>query len=224
MKTTSCASICHDGEVDDLALTVEELRAGMLARRRALPTGVVARHSALVVERLRNLPEVETAASVGAYLGVRGEVDLGGLFGPGLPDEAPAGGVVPGRVALPVTTPGKALQFVVPAGPLVEGPFGILQPAISPEGGDALDPMDLDVVLVPSVVVDPRGNRIGHGAGFYDRTFAAVSEARHSGTPGSRIPLLVGVCHDFQVVADIEARPWDVPLDLIVTEVGLIRP
>jgi|TARA_B100001750_G_scaffold185431_1_gene154489 5-formyltetrahydrofolate cyclo-ligase len=111
------------------------------------------------------------------------------------------------------------LRFVIPDGVLVDGPFGIRQP----DRGVEVDPTDLAIVLVPLVVADRRGNRVGHGAGFYDRTFANL--LRVPGTPERQPgPLLVGLCHDLQVVEELEARPWDVPLDVLVTEVGLIRP
>ena len=182
---------------------LNELRIEMLAQRQALPPDVVARHSDTVVQRLRSLSEMEAPGIVGAYLGVRGEVDPAALLDD--PDL---------RVALPVTTPGQALQFVVPGGPLVQGPFGIRQPD---EGLD-VDPMSLAVVLVPLVAADRKGDRIGHGAGFYDRTFAGLIGDRSSG------PLLIGLCHDLQVVGSLAARAWDVPLDILVTEVGVIRP
>jgi 5-formyltetrahydrofolate cyclo-ligase len=180
-----------------------DLRIDMLARRKALPPDVVARHSDTVVQRLRSLPEMEVPELIGAYLGVRGEVNPAALLDD--PDL---------RVALPVTTPGQPLQFVVPDGPLVQGPFGIRQPD---EGLD-VDPMSLAVVLVPLVAADRHGNRIGHGAGFYDRTFAGLIADRSYG------PLLIGLCHDIQVVESLGSREWDVPLDLLVTEVGVIRP
>ena len=175
----------------------------MLARRRALAADVVARASAVVVERLRGLPEVREAQTIGAYLGVRGEVDPSALCD----DEGL-------DVALPVTTPGEPLRFVVPVGPLLDGPFGIRQPG----DGREVSPDDLDLVLLPVVVADELGNRVGHGAGFYDRTFARDRRA----DPAR--PLLIGLCHAFQVVSRLEARSWDVPLDLVVTEVGLVRP
>jgi len=205
----------HSPETDP-----DALRREMLARRRRLPADVVARNSALVVERLRNLSEVGGAGTVGTYLGVRGEVDPSGLLGFEGPDGAFSGGVLASRLALPLTTPGEPLRFVVPTGPLEAGPFGIRQPTVGPCRGEEVDLVDLDVVLVPLVAADRRGNRIGHGAGFYDRTFAHVAEGRASGEP---TPLLVGVCHDFQVVDTIEAKPWDIPLDLLVTEVGITR-
>ena len=183
----------------------------MLARRRALAPDVVARHSETVVQRIRSLPEFSgwaDQAIIGAYLGIRGEIDPSPLLEDSLL-----------RTALPVTTPGEALRFVIPDGVLVDGPFGIRQP----DRGVEVDPTDLAIVLVPLVVADRRGNRVGHGAGFYDRTFASL--ARVPGTPDRRPgPLLVGLCHDLQVVEELEARPWDVPLDVLVTEVGLIRP
>ena len=175
----------------------------MLARRRALAADVVARSSAVVVERLRGLPEVREAQTIGAYLGVRSEVDPSALCD----DEGL-------DVALPVTTPGEPLRFVVPAGPLLDGPFGIRQPG----DGREVATDDLDLVLIPVVAADEMGNRVGHGAGFYDRTFA-----RDRRTDPAR-PLLIGLCHAFQVVPRLEARSWDVPLDLVVTEIGLVRP
>ena len=189
--------------VEPTSASIDYARGEMLARRRSLAAGVVARSSAVVVERLRGLQEVREARTIGAYLGIRGEVDPSAFCDDKGLD-----------VALPVTTPGEPLRFVVPVGPLLDGPFGTRQPG---DGWEVL-PDDLDLVLVPVVVADQLGNRIGHGAGFYDRTFAHTREA------GRSRPLLIGLCHAFQVVPQLEARPWDVPLDLVVTEVGLVRP
>jgi len=187
------------------------LRSEMLAQRQALSPGVVTRHSTTVVQRIRSLPEVAgltDGAVVGAYLGVRGEIDPSSLMtDPSL------------RVALPVTTPGQPLRFVVPNGTLVDGPFGIRQP----DRGDEVDPMDLALVLVPLVAADRRGNRVGHGAGFYDRTFAATDRTQEARDRKVQ-PVLIGLCHHLQLVEELDPHPWDVPLDLLVTEVGLIRP
>jgi len=182
---------------------LQELRIEMLAWRQALSPDVVARHSDTVVQRLRSLSEMEAPGTIGAYVGVRGEIDPVALL-----DDPHI------QVALPVTTPGQVLQFVVPVGPLVRGPFGIHEP----REGLNVDPMSLSVVLVPLVAADRKCNRLGHGAGFYDRTFAGLITDRSSG------PLFIGLCHDLQVVDSLTAREWDVPLDILVTEVGVIRP
>ena len=84
------------------------------------------------------------------------------------------------------------------------GPWGVLQPSAQ---APALAP---DVVLVPLVLADRRGNRIGHGKGHYDRALANLREAG---------PVLtIGIAWEEQVSAQpIPADPWDVPLDAIAT-------
>ncbi|MCI4411062.1 MAG: 5-formyltetrahydrofolate cyclo-ligase [Thiotrichales bacterium] len=69
----------------------------------------------------------------------------------------------------------------------------------------------LDVVLVPLVGVDAQGNRLGMGAGYYDRS---LGKARQR-------PYLIGVAHQCQQVERLPVQPWDIPLDALVTESGL---
>jgi 5-formyltetrahydrofolate cyclo-ligase len=185
-----------------LCMEPDIARIEMLERRMAQSPEAVRRASEVVVRRLLALPELAGSFRIGAYLGVRGEVDPSALRH-----------VDRLEVALPVTTAGEPLRFVVPAGPLEQGPYGIRQPG----EGTEVTPLELDVVVVPAVAVDRRGHRVGHGAGFYDRTFAD----RRKDTPP---PVLIGICHSFQVVEHLDAKPWDVPLDLVVTEAGIIRP
>ena len=140
----------------------------MLGDREALSPERVALSSAQVVKRVRNLSAYTASSLVGSYMGTRGEIDPAALLeGPG-PD-----------IAFPVVVKNQPLQFVVPDGPLVPGPFGIRQPVT----GRFVDPSELEVVLVPLVAVDPSGNRVGRGAGHYDRTFAF---RQGSGPPQSR--------------------------------------
>lgn len=71
----------------------------------------------------------------------------------------------------------------------------------------------LDLVLMPLVGFDTQGNRLGMGGGYYDRSFAFLH--RHSRW---RKPRLMGAAYDFQCQPQLEAQPWDVPLNAIVTE------
>jgi 5-formyltetrahydrofolate cyclo-ligase len=88
--------------------------------------------------------------------------------------------------------------------------FGIGEPAeVAPVPVE-----DLDVVVVPAVAVDRLGHRLGFGAGYYDRALAARG-------PGT---LLVAAVFSVQVVDSITPEPWDVPVDVVVTEAGVIRP
>lgn len=75
----------------------------------------------------------------------------------------------------------------------------------------------LDIVIMPLVGFDAHGHRLGMGGGYYDRTFAFKHQK-----PNAR-PKLIGWAHSCQQVPQLQAQPWDVPLDAIVTEKGLIR-
>lgn len=96
---------------------------------------------------------------------------------------------------------------VAPDGVMTDGPFGLRQPA-----GDT-DPVVPDIILTPLLGFDARCNRLGQGAGHYDRAFAASPEA-----------LRIGIAWSVQEVAELPSDPWDMPLDAIVTENGLILP
>ena len=74
----------------------------------------------------------------------------------------------------------------------------------------------LDLVLVPLVAVDSRGTRMGTGAGFYDRCLQHLRAGR-----SWRRPKLIGLGYEFQRVATLAARAWDVPLDALLTEKDL---
>jgi 5-formyltetrahydrofolate cyclo-ligase len=74
----------------------------------------------------------------------------------------------------------------------------------------------LDLVLVPLVGFDARGNRLGMGGGFYDRHFAFLRNRR-----AWRRPLLIGIAFDVQRVPRLSDAAHDVPLWGIVTERGI---
>ena len=59
---------------------------------------------------------------------------------------------------------------------------------------------------------DTKGNRLGMGAGFYDRTFNfKLSEKINT-------PLLIGLAYECQKLDNLTPNSWDVPLDYIITE------
>ncbi len=100
---------------------------------------------------------------------------------------------------------GRDARMMFRKAPAVEpGPWGVLQPS-----GDA-EVVAPDLVLVPLVLGDRRGSRIGHGKGHYDR---ALSHLRESGSV-----FTIGIAWETQISEDpIPADPWDVPLDAIAT-------
>ena len=176
-------------------MTASQIRAELLKKRSFLSEDLVLDASNLVIERVLNLLEYQSSTVVGSYFGVRGEIDPSPLLNFSEPQHA-----------FPVIQSDGKLSFIIPDGPLKNGSFGIPEPVL----GIKVDPEDLDMVLVPLVAADLSGNRIGHGAGFYDKTFSF----HKSGSA----PYLVGLAHEFQIVPSLNPEPWDVPLDAIITE------
>jgi len=70
-----------------------------------------------------------------------------------------------------------------------------------------------DLVLTPLIAFDRAGNRIGQGAGCYDRYFAHNEKA-----------LRIGLAWSLQEAAAVDIQPWDMPLDAIATEAEWIIP
>jgi len=124
------------------------------------------------------------------------------------------------RCFLPVLrgAPHYALWFVEvrPGDRLKANRFRILEPSIrrrkpAPAWG-------LDLILLPLVGFDGRGNRLGMGGGYYDRTLAFLRRRRHW-----RRPKLIGLAHECQRVDELAANPWDIPLDGVATEAAIYR-
>ena len=91
---------------------------------------------------------------------------------------------------------------------LVENRYGIFEP-----GPDStfINPRSLCLLFVPLVAFDSSGNRIGMGAGFYDRYLGNLQPAMR--------PKIVGFAHEVQRHAGTLPRnSWDIPLDAVVTE------
>lgn len=77
-----------------------------------------------------------------------------------------------------------------------------------PDGDNTVSVDEIEMVVVPAVAFDRRGNRVGRGKGYYDRLLASLEAMK------------VGVGYDFQMRddGDIESEPHDVPLDIVITE------
>lgn len=89
-----------------------------------------------------------------------------------------------------------------------EGAFHVMEPV----GGEAIDSEEA-LVLVPGLIFDEYGNRMGYGKGYYDRYFAKY--------PGCR---KIGVCYRMQVVTNIPCGEYDIPMEAVVTEYGILKP
>jgi 5,10-methenyltetrahydrofolate synthetase len=111
--------------------------------------------------------------------------------------------------ALPVVVaPKQPLAFREwhPGIELAKGPLDIPYPINSPE-------VIPEAVLLPMNGWDTQGYRLGYGAGFFDRTLAALQEK----------PVVIGVSYELARLDTIHPQSWDIPMDYVVTERGVYR-
>jgi len=77
----------------------------------------------------------------------------------------------------------------------------------------------LDVVVLPLIAFDQKGNRLGTGGGYYDRTFSFVLQSKFT---QKKKPHLLGLAFELQKVTQIPSEVFDVPVEGMITEKGLI--
>lgn len=75
-----------------------------------------------------------------------------------------------------------------------------------PSGSDLTPVGQIDLVVVPAVAYDRKGNRLGRGKGYYDRLLKNCNATK------------IGVGYDFQLVDEIETEPHDIPVDIVITQ------
>ena len=176
------------------------LRAERMAFVRALPSSARAAMERALAAVLA--PEWRRARVIGSYQPMKDEID---------PTVALAEAVAAGcATALPAFVERDSpMRFH--AGPATErGPWGILQPALDKP---LLSP---DLLIVPVMAVDRRGNRVGQGQGHYDRALAALREAG--------LVRLIGIGWPLQLI-DTPLTPdaWDIPLDAFASPNGMME-
>jgi 5-formyltetrahydrofolate cyclo-ligase len=179
-----------------------ELRKRMRGLRGTLPAQACADRSARIVERLAVLDPVASARAVALFWPIeeRHEVDLRPLHA-----LLRARAV---RVAFPAVDPDTrdmTFRFVEDAGEMRDEGFGFKQPS---PAAPAASPGELDAIVVPALAVDPTGQRIGYGAGYYDRTLPRFAPPA----------VAIAVAYDFQLVAEAPVTAGDVAVDWVVTD------
>ena len=186
---------------DELKAWRKAERARLIGERERLDPATLDRWRRRIEATLeRSFPGL-SAAKVAFCWPMRGEYDARPLA-----DTLRARGAV---TALPVVVaPGQPLVFREwhPGVALASGPLGIPYPASS-------EPVVPTAMLVPLNGWDDAGYRLGYGAGFFDRTLAAMAKR----------PIAIGVGYELGRLATIHPQAWDVPMDWIVTERGVYR-
>jgi 5-formyltetrahydrofolate cyclo-ligase len=176
-------------------------RERLVAARAALDAGTLERHRQRIDAHLeRSFPGLASATLAFCWP-IKGEYDARHLARTLRERGA--------LTALPVVVaPRQPLVFREwhPGVRLAVGPLDIPYPVDSPE-------VVPNAVLLPMNGWDAAGYRLGYGAGFFDRTLAALAKK----------PAVIGVSYEMARIDTIRPQAWDIPVDWVVTERGVYR-
>ncbi len=177
-----------------------DFRKSLRARRKSLSQADIAQASQQMCENLIQLPQLADSKHIALYCPFAGEINPLAILNK-LTEKC---------FYLPVVGDNFTMDFR----PFADeadcnlNKYGILEP----KSQHSIDPLELDLVIVPLVGFDQQRHRLGMGGGYYDRAFANRTTT----------PILIGVAYHWQQIDDIQAEPWDVDLDAIVTDKGII--
>jgi len=181
------------------------LRKEFLRRRSSLDPDYRKQADQAICAGLMKVPEIAAAEALGAFVTDGTEPDLSMFI-----EHAMQSGI---KIYLPRFNAGHRYEMVEikdMRNDLVPGKHGIMEP------GQSLKAASEDVLktlawLVPGVVFDSKGSRLGRGKGVYDRLLSNSSGIR------------IGIFYQCQENTAIPAEAHDCPLDMIVTENGTTR-
>lgn len=114
------------------------------------------------------------------------------------------------RVVLPKVI--KETHDILPClvggfGELISGVYGIFEP----DGSNIIERNEIELIIVPGVAFDRNGDRIGHGAGYYDRFLDGYTGIK------------AGICYNFQIVENAWPNEMDIKMDFLITEKGITK-
>jgi len=177
-----------------------ELRKRARGLRAAIPAAAIAERSARIVSRLEAEPVIRAARSVSLFWPIPGknEVDLRALA-----ESLRARGVITAWPRIDSATRVMTFHRVDDPASFVPGPMGLGEPAADAPVVDALD-----VVIVPALLVDGSGYRLGYGGGFYDRALPTLCPPAVS----------IAVAFDFQLMPEVPHAAHDVAVMRVVVE------
>ena len=190
--------------MNTVATEKQRLREERLAARETLSEQERSVLDDCITQKLLETPEYAEAITVLTYVSVSSEVSTRMFIERALCDGK--------TVAVPRCLPGYRLEFVAITSleQLVVAPFNLLEPS---RELPALieDQMSNAICIVPALLVDTKGYRLGYGAGFYDRFLSTYSGKK--------------ICLAYQQNLSKTMLPhteFDVPVDMVITESGVL--
>ena len=180
------------------------LRSAALKRRAALDPAICRSWSRSIQAKILDLPQYRAARSVAAYRALGNEVDTSAIIDHALGHNRKVFVPELGREEL-----GVFVQILSNEDHL-RGLPGTAGSARTAElTGAARDSL---IVIVPGVLFDCHGHRLGRGGGWYDRALRSL---------GAR-GVYVGLAYEFQLIDRVPAQPWDERVHYVITESRVI--
>jgi 5-formyltetrahydrofolate cyclo-ligase len=174
----------------------DNMRRIMLEKRNSLSYETINTKSAEIQQRFTNSYEFNHAKVLASYFPTGSEVRTEKIISTALKSNR--------VVALP-RTEGEVIKFyqIFLNTNLIVGRFGLKEPSISSFVSD-----DIDLLLVPGILFDTRGYRIGYGYGYYDKFIAKKKKSTVS----------VGLAYECQMCEEIPKSNCDQKVNILVTE------
>jgi 5-formyltetrahydrofolate cyclo-ligase len=187
---------------DDMSEQKAQMRRVALGRRDAMSEEARIEASLAIADHVAALVEITPGMAVSGFLPIRSEIDVRPLMML-LADRG-------ARLCVPAIVEGRLVfRHLVRGAPLEPQGFGTYAPGVD---AAILDP---ELMLVPLAAFDRGGGRLGYGRGYYD---AAIAGLRAKGM----MPRLVGIAFAAQEVDHVPMEAHDIPLDVVVTEQGVV--
>lgn len=174
----------------------KNIREEMLARRQGMTADEVTRLSTRVQEKVMLLPAWKEAEKIGIYSPVRNEVDTTLLFMKALESGM--------SVYFPRVEQGLKFYEVKDLTDMQKGAWGVLEPKDSCVVLGESETLNL--LMVPGIVFDKSGHRLGYGRAFYDRILERFKK------------VAVGLAYQFQIVDELPVEEWDKRMIRIITD------
>lgn len=183
----------------------QQLRRDILGRRRSLSTAEIAVRSQKIAEHFCAWPIYQTSKTVMLYLAMPDEAQADLLISDALKQGK--------RVCVPLLGAKygeMSAVEIMSLDDLAVGKFGLRAP--DPNKAKIINPSLIDLVVVPAVAFDRKGNRIGMGAGYYDRFLAQVRVNT----------VLLGLAFSCQLADNLPSEEHDIRMHWLLTETGFL--
>lgn len=208
-------------------MTIAQIRREMKMNRDALPIEGQISLSNAIHRKLLEMEQFVNSRYLFTYLSFQSEVDtraiLATVWHENKMDLQENSNVINKKVFVP-RVEGKDMDFyeISDLNSLIPSKFGVLEPSLGVicyAGEEHLEekiycnPI-IRIMLLPGLAFDPSGNRIGYGAGYYDRFLAKFQEDYF---------LKIALAYDFQILTQINTEEYDIKADIIITPTQIIQ-